>query len=153
MLLFFFFRNVVPVTECDKVIMARNENPAGPVQHLMKRYPCICYDISDCPRKQHSLYGDSEQRRLPAERRCDWPEPRGGGGFFSPLLASRLAAPLLLSSPLLSSHPRGQSDAETIGRRAGGGCRMLGDTSTVSRLHGRFAQDAESRRFSRITWP
>lgn len=32
--------------------------------------------------------------------------------------------------PLLSSHPRGQSDAETIGRRAGGGCRMLDTTST-----------------------
>lgn len=102
MLLFFFFRNVVPVTECDKVIMARNENPAGPVQHLMKRYPCICNDISDCPRKQHSLYGDSEQRRLPAERRCDWPEPRGGGGFFPPSSPpdwQLLSFSLLLSSP------------------------------------------------------
>lgn len=125
-----------------------------PVWHLMNWHPCTCFDVSDCPWRQHSLYGDSEQRRLPAELRCDWPELRGGGGLFSPpLLASLLALLSSAASPLLSSHPRGQSDAETIGRRAGGGCRMLGATSTVTRSHGGFSQDTAIRRFSRLTWP
>lgn len=55
-------------------------------------------DISDDPRRQPSLYGDSEQRRLPAEQRCDWPEPRGGGGLSpSPFLPRAV----FISSPLL----------------------------------------------------
>lgn len=61
-------------------------------------YVSMTLHISDRTWRQRSLYGDSEQQRLPQELRCDWPEPRGGGGFSFHLTLPSLRPSLLLPS-------------------------------------------------------
>ena len=85
-------RNPATVSECYSTLQFNNTHPYTP----------LSVDISDGPWRQRSLYGDSGQRRLPAEQRCDWPERWGGGGLFSPPPIPSHPTPsslLLLSSP------------------------------------------------------
>lgn len=102
MLLFFFFRNVVPVTECDKVIMARNENPAGPVQHLMKRYPASVMIFPTAPESSivcTETASSGGSRRSGAAIGQSREEGEGFSPPSSPPDWQLLSFSLLLSSP------------------------------------------------------
>lgn len=82
--------------------------------------------MSDCSWRQHSLYRDSEQQRLPAEQRCDWPERRGEAGVREgsphswcspPIPSPPLLCPPLLSSLLTSWRTERCGDNRTQSRR------------------------------------